>query len=105
MNDPDPLDHLAARVSGDLWFLAAALARYQQRHGLDDAALAAALGCAPTVLTSLRLCRRPGAAAPERTTDQDISDIARRFGIDPAALARIVQEADGPDEPLEGDPN
>jgi hypothetical protein len=46
------------------------------------------------VLTSLRLCRRPGAAAPERTAEQDVLDICRRFGIEPAALRRVIE--DGP---------
>jgi hypothetical protein len=60
--NPKPLDHLAARVSSDPYFLGSALASYQQRHGLDDAVLAAVPGCAPAVLTLLRLCRWPGAA-------------------------------------------
>jgi hypothetical protein len=60
----DALDHLAARVSGDPYFLAPVLASYQQRHGLDDAALASVLGSTPAMLTQLRLCRRPGAAEP-----------------------------------------
>jgi hypothetical protein len=36
------------------------------------------------------LCRRPGAAEPERSAEQDIADIARRFNLDAAALRRIV---------------
>jgi hypothetical protein len=75
--------------------LASAVAAYQQRHGLDDAVLAGALGCAPAVLTQLRLCRRPGAAEPGRTTAEDRAEIARRFGIDTAALGRVVEEAAG----------
>jgi hypothetical protein len=47
------------------------------------------------VLTSLRLCRRPGAAEPERTADQDIADIARRFNLDAVALRRIVTGGTG----------
>jgi hypothetical protein len=87
------LDALAARCASDPFFLASALAAYQQRHGLDDAALAAALGCAPAVLTQLRLCRRPGEAEPSRTVEEDVAQIAGRFGIDPAALRRAVEEA------------
>jgi hypothetical protein len=38
MNDPNPnpLDRLAARCAADPFFLASALAAYQQRPGLDD---------------------------------------------------------------------
>jgi len=70
---PDPLDALAARVSADPFFLGSALAAYQRRHGLDDDGLAAVLGCAPDVLTQLRLCRRPGAAEPGRTAERDVA--------------------------------
>jgi hypothetical protein len=91
----DPLDALAGRASRDPWFLGSALTAYQERHHLDDAALAAVLGCAPSALADLRLCRRPGAAAPGRTAEEDLAEIAGRFGIDPAALGRIVEEAAG----------
>ncbi|HKI36887.1 MAG TPA: hypothetical protein VKA46_33855 [Gemmataceae bacterium] len=91
----DPLDRMARRVAADRFFLASTLAAYQQHHGLDDYALAAQLGCAPAVLASVRLCRRPGAAAPDRTAEEDVAEIARRFGLDAEALARVVQEADG----------
>jgi hypothetical protein len=70
------------------FLLASALAAYQQRHNLDDAALAAVLGCALDVLTQLRLCRRPGAALPSRTAVDDVADIAARFGPDAAVRGR-----------------
>jgi hypothetical protein len=92
----EPLERLARRVAGDPFFLSSALAGYQRRHGLDDAGLAASLGCPVAVLPSLRLCRMPGTAADQRTFDQDVNDIARRFGIGPAALARVLD--DGPPE-------
>jgi hypothetical protein len=44
------------------------------------------------VLTQLRLCRRPGEAAPARTVGQDVALIAGRFGIDHAAQGRVVEE-------------
>jgi hypothetical protein len=40
----------------------------------------------------LRLRRRPGAAAPARTAEEDVAEIARHFGIDAEALRRIVEE-------------
>jgi hypothetical protein len=79
----------------DPYFLAPVLAAYQRRHALDDAALAALLGCDPAVLTQFCLCRRPGAAEPSRPTEADMAAIAERFGLDAAALRGIVEEAAG----------
>ncbi len=89
----DYLRRLAGRACGDPWFLGWALAAYQRRRGLDDAALAAELGCVPDVLVLLRLCRRPGTGEPGRTLQGDVEEIARRFAVEPAVLARIVKEA------------
>jgi hypothetical protein len=89
-----PLESLARRASKDTFFLGHALASYAARHCLDDAALAAQLGCPVAVLTRLRLCRRPGAAEPDRTAEQDVLDICRRFGIEPAALRRVMDDAE-----------
>jgi hypothetical protein len=106
--NPSALDALAARCAADPFFLASALAAYQQRHGLNEAALAALLGCPPAallgcppaVLTLLRLCRRPGAAAPGAaapgpTAEDDVAKIAHHFGVDAAALWRMVEEVAG----------
>src|SRR5207302_597770 len=49
--------------------------------------------CGPGVLARLRLCRRRGAAAPARTDEEDVAEIARHLGIDGAALRRVVEEA------------
>jgi hypothetical protein len=81
------LNRLAARLASDPFFLASALAAYQQRHGLDDAGLATRLGCHVVTLTNLRLCRRPGAEIQE-----EVARIAERFGLDAAALGRVVDE-------------
>jgi hypothetical protein len=45
-NDPshNTLDALAARCASDPFFLASALADYQQRHGLDAAGLRRVVG-------------------------------------------------------------
>jgi hypothetical protein len=89
------LRRLAERAAADPWFLGSVLATYQQRHGLDDAALAGELGANDTaVVVALRLCRRPG-IVPERTAEDDIEEIARRFGVSAAALARVVEAAAG----------
>src|SRR5437870_659246 len=90
-NDRNALEHLVARCATDPWFLGSALAAYQQRQNLDDAALASVLGCDVAVLLTLRLCRMPGVAEPHRTMEEDITDIADTFGVNAAALRRIVE--------------
>lgn len=86
--DPQ-LERLAGRVANDPLFLAAALTRYAQSEGLDDPALAAALGCAVATLTPLRLCRMPRPEAP--LFRQDVEQIAARFGVMPDLLAEVVR--------------
>jgi len=81
------LDHLAARVGSDPLFLANALAEFARSEGLDDAGLAAALGCAGADLTRLRLCAPP---RPEQFR-ADVERIAGHFGIDADALAAAVR--------------
>jgi hypothetical protein len=62
-NDPDldALEALAARASPDPFFLGSLLAEHQRRRGLDDGALAEALGCTPEVLA-----RQPCAASSRK---------------------------------------
>jgi hypothetical protein len=47
------------------------------------------LGCAPSVLANLRLCRRPRAGE-----DEAVVAIAERFGADASALRRVVEEVE-----------
>jgi hypothetical protein len=83
------LDHLAARVATDPHFLACALAEYARSESLDDAGLAAALGCPPEQLTRLRLCGAPRSEAGQFRAD--VAAIAARFGLDIDTLAGIVR--------------
>jgi hypothetical protein len=85
----DPLDALAARAEGEDFFLAPLLAGYARSEGLDDAGLAAALGCPPTELARLRLCRAP--RTDPREFRDDVARIAERFGIEPRRLAEAVK--------------
>jgi hypothetical protein len=85
----DPLHALAARAEGEAFFLASVLAAYAQSEGLDDAGLAAALGCLLGELAMLRLCRAPR-AEPQEFWD-DITRIAERFGLEPDRLAEAVK--------------
>ncbi len=84
------LNHLAARVATDPLFLAHPLAEFARSEGLDDAGLAAALGCRPTDLTRLRLCRAP---RPDQFR-ADATAVAERFGLDPAVLAAAVRRGE-----------
>lgn len=85
----DPLEALAARAQDDPFFLASPLAAYAGGEGLDDAGLAAALGCSPGDLVMLRLCRAPHADSSEFW--EDVSRVAERFAIDPRRLAGAVK--------------
>jgi hypothetical protein len=83
------LEHLAQRVAGAPDFLASALAEYARGERLDDAGLAARLGCPVETLTNLRLCRMPREEAP--LFGQDVERIAQRFGVDEGLLAEVAR--------------
>jgi len=83
------LDALAERVEGDPFFLAALLSVYANSEGLDNAALAGALGCRPEDLTGLRLCRAP---RPEPEGFRaDVARIAGHFGLDEGRLIGVIR--------------
>ncbi len=84
-----PLDRMARRAAADPFFLAAALDRHARSERLDDAALAARLGCDMPTLTMLRLCRMPRPEAPH--FGNDIDAIAGRFGVAADVLAAAVR--------------
>ena len=94
------LDDLARRVQVDPFFLASALAIYARSEGIDDAVLAAHLGCPPETLTMLRLCRRPH---PDERFAREITTIAERFPVGAEALAMVVRRADALDAMRETD--
>ncbi len=83
------LAHLADRVADAPDFLACALAEYARSERLQDAALAARLGCGVDTLTHLRLCRMPRGQPP--LFWQDIERIAGRFSVDVDGLAEVVR--------------
>jgi hypothetical protein len=94
------LDRLARRVEDDPAFMASVLAIYARSEGMDDAALARALGCSADQLASLRLCFRP--RSEPAYFRRDVQEIAAYFGIEPEVLAAIVRRADSlaPWQPL-----
>ena len=85
----DPVAFAASRAAGRPAFLAFARADSAAAEGLDDAALAARLGCPPDVLAHVRLCRTPPAdpdgfrAAVER--------ISAKFGVHLRPLGDAVR--------------
>jgi hypothetical protein len=85
----DPLEALAARAQGEPFFLASVLAAFARSEGLDDAGLAAALGCPVGELPMLRLCRTPRTGPDEFR--EDVALVAERFGLDPQRLAEAVK--------------
>jgi hypothetical protein len=86
---PDPFQALAARAEDKPFFMAWLLAAYAQSEGLDDAGLAAALGCSREEVVMLRLCRAPR-TDPAEFWD-DVVCIAERFGLSPERLAEAVK--------------
>lgn len=82
----------AERAAANPFFMASALTVYQVEHGLDDAALAAWLGCGVEQLPRLRLCRHPD-ADPGRFR-AGVEQIAAYAGVSPFRLAALLREAD-----------
>lgn len=83
------LTHLAQRLANAPDFLASAMAEYARSERLDEAGLAALLGCSVETLTHLRLCRMPRAQAP--LFWQDVEQIAHRFAVSAEVVAEVVR--------------
>lgn len=77
------LERLARRLESDSYFLAYWLAKYAVANGLDDAALGKFLGVGADVLTLVKLCRTPEAAA-------DVDAVAYRFHVRREALVAVL---------------
>ena len=87
------LDHFARRVAADPTFLAHPLAEYARSEGLDDAGLAAALGCRVEDLTPIRLCGVPRIDPTDFRAD--VAAVAARFGFPPGKFAAVLRMARG----------
>lgn len=85
----EALDWLSRRVEDDPSFLASVLADYATAERLDDAGLAAALGCPLENLARVRLCRTP--RADPAGFRADVAEIAAAFAVDPLRLASAVR--------------
>jgi hypothetical protein len=89
---PTPFEQLAKRASTDPFFLGFRLAEFATVEELDDAALAAQLGCASATLAHLRLCRAPRTDNPAAFRE-DVMCIATKFGLDARKLADVAKPA------------
>ena len=92
MTNQDLLRQAAERASQRPFYLASSLLAYARAERLDDAGLAARLGCDPARLPALLLCRQPTGEGP--VFRADVEAIAERFGLDAARLARLLRTAD-----------
>ena len=86
----DLLRRAAERAARSPVMLASALLPYARAEGLDDAALAARIGCPPERLAELLWCRRP---APNRFR-ADVERIAAHFQLNAGELAAAIRMAD-----------
>lgn len=84
------LRRAAARASEDEFFVASALAAYKSERELDNAELAAWLGCDASRLTRLGLCRRPETRS--QGFGAEVQQIAAYAGVQPLALASLLKE-------------
>jgi hypothetical protein len=81
------LDRAALRAGAYPFFLSRVFQLYRDAHGATtDAPLLERLGCTPENLTRLALCRHP--------TDDEIRQLAARFGADAEQLAAIICEVE-----------
>ena len=85
----NPVERVAARAEADPEFLGYALAEYAAAEGLDDAELAARLGCPPGVLPHVKLCRLP--PADPAGFQAAVEDLRVAFGVNPQPLADAVR--------------
>jgi hypothetical protein len=81
------LEHLAERLADAPDFFASALRSYARSERLDEAGLAAGLGCTLDTLTHLRLCRMPRDEAA--LFWPDVKRIAERYSVNADLLAEI----------------
>jgi hypothetical protein len=99
--DPEALLAKAAgRATERRFFLASALAAYQELHGMDDNALAAYLGCPPDRLSRLALCRRPDPGSTGFRNDTQ--RVAAYAGANPLRLGTLLRAVESA-EALRGD--
>ncbi len=88
---PDMLKRYAARASEDPFYFGWHLARYAESMGKSVEDLAPELGCLPSAVYEMSLCRAPR-TEPSRFR-RDIEAVANRFQVSAALLANIARHA------------
>lgn len=83
------LEHFAARVADDPFFLACPLALFAKSEGMSEEQLVAWFHCSQESLVMMRLCRAP--EAESATFFPDIRRIAERFSVEADVLAEVVR--------------
>ena len=86
-----PLDEMAERSRHEPFFFGWLLEQYAVAERLDDAALAAELGCNVAELRGLRLCRAP--RDDQAGMREDIRRVAEVLGLNEGKLVRVVRRA------------
>src|SRR5579884_3234088 len=79
------------RAAHRAFYVANAIATFQEARSFDEGQLLRYLGCSMETLNRLRLCRRPDAESPE--FQSDVRRIADAFAVDPTPLLSILREA------------
>ena len=87
----NPLDEMAERTRHEPFFFGCLLEQYAVVGGLDDAALAAELGCKVADLRGLRLCRAP--RDDQAGLREDVRRVAEALGLNEGKLTRVVRRA------------
>ena len=85
----DPVRAMAERARRESCFFGFLLEQFARAESLDDAALAAQLGCDTAQLVDLRLC---GAPRPE-TLVTDVREVAEGLQLDAGRLLAVVKRA------------
>ena len=79
----------AKSAEGDPSKIAFSLAAYRRRFGLDEAELAAFLGCTRTRLYGLALCPRPQTDSPD--FEVGVRSLAAYIGCDAGPLITLLR--------------
>lgn len=90
LHSHDLIAKAAARAAGRPFYLASAIAAFQEVRHMDDRHLAEFLRCSPDTLTRLGLCRRPDVESPQ--FQADVRQIVQRFDIDAPSLLRLLRK-------------
>lgn len=96
MNESSQSDSIArfvSRTKDDPLFVGHSLRAFAAARDLDEAHIAAFLGCGQGAISRLAMCRQP--SVNEETYQQDIEQIAAFVGCDSSRLQQLLRETMG----------